>query len=187
MMERGVVVRYDAEKGFGFVRSRAYGADDVFVHASVVVGGAMLHPGQRVRFSAESTDKGPRATRVEPGRRGLSPAMAAGLGLGAILLAGTAGLAYYEKMSILWAWLATINAATFAAYAWDKRRARVEARRVPELVLLGLALIGGTVGAIAAMLAFHHKTRKPTFLVPMAAIVIAQAAALGWWFGTRPR
>ena len=52
-MDRGVVVRYDADKGFGFVRSRAYGDGDVFVHASTIVGGLPLHPGQRVRFLAE--------------------------------------------------------------------------------------------------------------------------------------
>ena len=74
-MDQGIVVRYDADRGFGFIRSRAFWADDVFVHASAVAGNVLLHPGQRVRFSAEATDKGPRATHVEPGRRGLSPAM----------------------------------------------------------------------------------------------------------------
>ncbi len=181
-MDHGIVVRYDAERGFGFIRSRAHGVHEVFVHASAVAGGARLHPGQRVRFSAESTDKGPRATRVEPGRRGLSPATAAGLGLATVLIAGTAGLVVYEKLALAWAWLATINAATFAIFAFDKHRAKAEGRRVPELVLLGLALIGGTIGAVAAMLSLRHKTRKASFLVPFAAVVIVQIAALAWWW-----
>ncbi len=179
-MDHGIVVRYDADRGFGFIRSRAHGAQEVFVHASTVAGGARLHPGQRVRFSAESTDKGPRATRVEPGRRGLSPAMAAGLALAIVLIAGTAGLVFYEKLAPAWAWLATINAATFAAYALDKHRAKAEGRRVPELVLLGLALIGGTIGAVVAMLALRHKTRKIAFLLPFVAVVVVQIAALAW-------
>ena len=104
-----------------------------------------------------------------------------------LLIGGTAALVFYEKMSILWAWLATINAATLGVYAFDKHRARIEGRRVPELVLLGLALIGGTIGAVVAMLTLRHKTRKSSFLVPFAAIVVASSMALGWWFGTRPR
>jgi len=183
MMERGVVVRYDEDKGFGFVRSPSYGSDDVFVHASSVVGGATLKPGQRVRFTAEATEKGPRAVRVEPGRQGLSPGMASALAMATILIGGTVGLVAYGRLSPLGAWLATINAATFAVYAWDKNRAKQEARRVPEPVLLGLALIGGSLGAALAMVALRHKTRKLAFLVPFAAVVVAQVAAAVWWFG----
>ena len=181
-MDQGIVVRYDADRGFGFIRSRAHGAQEVFVHASTVAGGARLRNGQRVRFTAETTDKGPRATRVEPGRRGLTPATAAALGLAVMLIAGTTGLVFYEKLALAWAWLATINAATFAIYAFDKHRAKAEGRRVPELVLLGLALIGGTIGAVVAMLTLHHKTRKVSFLVPFVVVVIMQIAALAWWW-----
>ena len=180
-MDQGIVVRYDADRGFGFIRSRAHGAQEVFVHASTVAGGARLRNGQRVRFTAETTDKGPRATRVEPGRRGLSPATATALGMAILLIAGTTGLVVYEKLPLIWAWLATINAATFAVYAFDKHRAKAEGRRVPELVLLGLALIGGTIGAAGAMLALRHKTRKIAFLVPFAAVVVAQVAGLICW------
>ena len=49
------------------------------------------------------------------------------------------------------------------------------------MVLLGLALIGGTIGAVGAMLALRHKTRKIAFLVPFALVVVAQVAALVWW------
>ncbi len=181
--EDGVVVRYDADRGFGFIRSRSYGDEDVFVHATNVEGGAILHPGQRVRFRAESSAKGPRAVRVWPGRRGLSPAMAAGLALSVVLIAATTSLVYYQGLPIAWAWLAAINPATFLIYGFDKRRAQTGGRRVPEAMLLGLALIGGTIGAIAAMKAFRHKTRKLAFLLPFGVVVLIQAAALAWWTG----
>ena len=180
-MQSGVVVQYDEEKGYGFVRSAAYGSEDVFVHASKVVGRGTLRPGQKVRFEAEPSPKGPRATRVEPGRMGLSPARTAGLGLGAILLVATIALAYYERLPPEAAWIAAINPVTFAAFALDKARAIRGGRRVPERVLLGLSLLGGSPAAAAAMTTLRHKTRKVAFLVPFAAIVLLQVAALAWW------
>ncbi len=178
-MDRGVVVSFDEAKGFGFVRARGY-PKDVFVHASAVEGGARLRVGQIVRFLAEPTEKGPRATRVEPGRRSLTPSQFAAVGLIGAVVGGSAVLGMY--VSGLWAWLGAVNATTAAVYAWDKHRALRQRRRVPELVLLGLALIGGSPAALLAMLTLRHKTRKLGFLLPFAAVVAAQGAFLLWWF-----
>src|SRR5205085_951689 len=61
---------------------------------------------------------------------------------------------------VLAAWLQAINLTAFGYYAFDKQRAREAGRRVPELVLHGLALLGGSLGAFAAMQLFRHKTIK---------------------------
>ena len=61
----GVVARYDAEKGFGFITPDAGGAD-LFVHVSVLVGDEPLVQGDRVRFAVRQSDRGPQADRVEP-------------------------------------------------------------------------------------------------------------------------
>ncbi|QGQ20525.1 cold-shock protein [Cellulomonas sp. JZ18] len=60
----GVVARYDADRGFGFITPDA-GGDDLFVHVSVVQGGEVLEEGDRVRFSVRQSDRGPQADRVE--------------------------------------------------------------------------------------------------------------------------
>lgn len=60
----GVVVRYDPERGFGFI-SPDSGGDDLFVHVSVLRGGDELYPGDRVRFQVRQSDRGPQADRVE--------------------------------------------------------------------------------------------------------------------------
>jgi len=179
-MARGVVVSFDSIKGFGFIRSRSY-HEDVFVHRSDVDGGATLRSGQRVEFSAAETERGLRARWVVPGRVGISPAMAAGALLIAVLVGMTESL---RRTGLQWfgAWLGAIGAVTWAAYAWDKRRAALGERRVRESVLLGLALIGGSPAAAVAMFTLRHKTRKPRFLAGFAAVVAVQVAAgVAYW------
>lgn len=65
----GVVTRYDADRGFGFI-SPDDGGPDLFVHVSVLRGGEVLEPGDRVRFVSKQGDRGPQADRVERADRG---------------------------------------------------------------------------------------------------------------------
>jgi CspA family cold shock protein len=60
----GVVARYDAERGFGFITPDAGGAD-LFVHMSVLGSAEPLRKGERVRFKVRQSDRGPQADRVE--------------------------------------------------------------------------------------------------------------------------
>ena len=60
----GVVARYDAERGFGFITPDAGGAD-LFVHVSVLVEAEPLQQGDRVRYGVRQSDRGPQADRVE--------------------------------------------------------------------------------------------------------------------------
>ncbi|NUU19471.1 cold shock domain-containing protein [Cellulomonas humilata] len=60
----GVVARYDAERGFGFITPDAGGAD-LFVHVSVVRGADALEEGDRVRYQVRQSDRGPQADGVE--------------------------------------------------------------------------------------------------------------------------
>ncbi len=60
----GVVARYDAERGFGFITPDAGGAD-LFVHLSVLGGAEPLQKGERVRFKVRQSDRGPQADHVE--------------------------------------------------------------------------------------------------------------------------
>jgi CspA family cold shock protein len=60
----GVVARYDADRGFGFITPDAGGAD-LFVHVSVLRGAEALHQGDRVRYQVRQSDRGPQADRVE--------------------------------------------------------------------------------------------------------------------------
>ena len=77
-------------------------------------------------------------------------------------------------------YLAAINLIAFCVYGADKRRARRDAWRVPEKTLFLLALLGGSIGALAGMRVFHHKTRKWYFRFGIPAILLLQVLAALW-------
>ena len=65
-------------------------------------------------------------------------------------------------------YLILVNIIAFAAFGIDNRKAVKHKYRISEATLLGLALIGGSAGALAGMHLFHHKTKKLLFrAVPM--------------------
>jgi uncharacterized membrane protein YsdA (DUF1294 family) len=71
---------------------------------------------------------------------------------------------------------AGINVSAFFLYAYDKRKAKANAWRTPENLLLLVAALG-PFGAYGSMLIFRHKTRKPKFyLVPV--FLILQVAVI---------
>lgn len=72
-------------------------------------------------------------------------------------------------------YLIIINIITFALYGLDKWRAMTRQWRIREKKLIGLALIGGSIGAIIGMTVFHHKTRKWYFKLGIPAILVIQA------------
>jgi uncharacterized membrane protein YsdA (DUF1294 family) len=57
-------------------------------------------------------------------------------------------------------YLVGINLSTFLLFAYDKRAAMQGRLRVPERVLLTVALLGGAIAALLAMVILRHKTIK---------------------------
>ena len=76
-------------------------------------------------------------------------------------------------MSILVWYLAAINFTTLVVYGLDKGRAKSGKWRIPERTLLLLALVGGSLGALAGMIMFRHKTRKPKFYISVPVMFVA--------------
>jgi uncharacterized membrane protein YsdA (DUF1294 family) len=67
--------------------------------------------------------------------------------------------------SIIPLYFITLSLFTFILWGVDKYRARVNQWRIQERTLLTLTLIGGAFGALAGMIIFRHKIRKPLFWV----------------------
>ena len=70
--------------------------------------------------------------------------------------------------------LAVYNFIVFIVYGVDKGKAKKGAWRIPERVLLLLAVLGGSIGALLGMIIFHHKTKKPKFYIGVPAILIIE-------------
>ena len=63
----------------------------------------------------------------------------------------------------------------------DKRLAKkTNARRIPEKTLFHVALLGGSIGTVAGMKLFRHKTKHWYFAIGMPAILIAQTVLVIW-------
>ena len=71
-------------------------------------------------------------------------------------------------------YLLIINIIAFLAMFIDKKKAEKDRWRIKESTLLTLALIGGSIGAIAGMYTFHHKTKKPRFFIGIPVIIVLQ-------------
>jgi uncharacterized membrane protein YsdA (DUF1294 family) len=77
--------------------------------------------------------------------------------------------------------LVVINLLTFFLYGVDKWKARHQRWRIPEATLLGLAVLGGSIGAWLGMKVWHHKTMHKKFKYGVPAIIIVQLLMGGYW------
>ena len=75
-------------------------------------------------------------------------------------------------------YLILINAAAWFLMLIDKRKAQKQLFRIPEKVLLGIGMLGGSLGSICGMVIFRHKTRKPLFAIGLPVILLLQIGIL---------
>jgi uncharacterized membrane protein YsdA (DUF1294 family) len=87
-------------------------------------------------------------------------------------------------LDILVSWIISMTLLTFLTYGYDKAIADSGRSRVPEWVLLGLAFFGGTLGALAGMFVFKHKTAKRSFQAKLLVVLAVQAGLIFayYWF-----
>ena len=193
--QRGVCVKFDADRGFGFIRpANAAGAkdQDIFVHVRNIEGRKQLRPGQPVSYRVTRTDKGPAAINVKPGSVLATPFLRyllVGIGSALLLLFALASVLDRPASFALWLvfWVVAMSITAAGLYGYDKAQAINGGQRVPEPVLLLVEALGGSPGAFAGMILFSHKTgpKKVAFRAVFWLIVAVQVAAAVWWFALR--
>lgn len=83
-----------------------------------------------------------------------------------------------DVITLLLSYFIAINLIGFALMGIDKYKAKKRAFRIPEATLFIVAIIGGSIGSIAGMYAFRHKTRHRSFVYGMPLILIIQIALI---------
>lgn len=79
---------------------------------------------------------------------------------------------FFARHKIFAMYLVLVNLVSFVMYATDKIKAQNEKKRIPVAVLMGIALLGGAIGAIAGMYLFRHKVRQKCFTVGVPLILV---------------
>lgn len=77
-------------------------------------------------------------------------------------------------------YLIIINAAGFLLMLADKLKAKRGVWRIPEATLMAIAAMGGSLGLLAGMYCFRHKTRHIKFTLGIPLILIAQILLALW-------
>ncbi|WP_418131657.1 cold shock and DUF1294 domain-containing protein [Variovorax sp. 375MFSha3.1] len=203
MKRQGTLVRWEKDRGFGFIRCPEISAD-VFVHLrDFSERGTAPQVGMRLDFEEIHVGgKGPRAVAVraagaqqqrpqrrqqqQPQRR--SPRSASSSLPMALLLAGYAALLGYGVWTgrippIALGVLLLLSLLTFFVYGFDKNAAQAGRWRTAENTLHLLSLAGGWPGAWIAQRLFRHKVSKTNFMAIYWATVLAHMAAVGAWVG----
>ncbi|MBQ1170334.1 MAG: DUF1294 domain-containing protein [Oscillospiraceae bacterium] len=75
-------------------------------------------------------------------------------------------------------YLLIVNAVSFLLMLADKQKAKKKLWRIPESTLLLSAAIGGSIGSLAGMYTFRHKTKHLKFTLGVPVILVLQMAAV---------
>ena len=81
-------------------------------------------------------------------------------------------------VTLILLYLLIVNAIAFLLMLADKQKAKKKLWRIPESTLLLSAAIGGSIGSLAGMYTFRHKTKHLKFTLGVPAILILQIAAV---------
>ena len=87
-------------------------------------------------------------------------------------------------MRYIFYYLLFINVVAFIVYGVDKWKACLGRWRTSEKMLLLLAVVGGSIGALCAMQVCHHKTQHKKFRFGVPMILLLQIAA-AVYFGNK--
>ena len=96
--------------------------------------------------------------------------------VGLLVVAGVSAALYrFTHLPPVAIYLVAISLCAFLLCGYDKQVAGSDRTRVPENVLFGIALLGGTFGLLLGMNVFRHKTRKVSFQIGFGVVMVIQA------------
>lgn len=82
-------------------------------------------------------------------------------------------------------YLLGINISAFLIYGLDKFKAQRQLWRIPEITLLLVALLGGSLGAWLGMKVWRHKSKHLLFSLGLPLILALQLVWIGYLYVLR--
>jgi uncharacterized membrane protein YsdA (DUF1294 family) len=88
-------------------------------------------------------------------------------------------------LDLIWIYLLIVNVGSLLLMGFDKLSAKMDSERVSEMWFFLISLAGGFGGVVLGMFAFHHKTRKPSFQLKIAAASVLAISIIFFLFKGR--
>ena len=79
-------------------------------------------------------------------------------------------------------YLVIINIFSLAIFGIDKKKAERKKWRISEAFLLGVSILGGSIGSLIGMVIFKHKLSKKKFYIGIPCILIINKIINIWIF-----
>lgn len=187
MRDKGKLVAWNDEKGYGFIAPFS-GAAQVFIHVKAFESRSRRPEVHDVVSYTLSSDKQGRpravkATLAGAGQRrratrtgGVAVPIAVTLFFAVLVAAALLGYVVPATLLVY----PVASAVAFVVYARDKSAAQKGRQRTPEVTLHLLSLLGGWPGAWVAQGVLRHKSRKQPFRTIFWMTVILNCVALAW-------
>ncbi len=182
-LQQGQVIRWNDEKGFGFIQPDA-GGKQVFFHIRMVRG-KRSRPvqGDAVLFSSSIDEQGrlqaDQVVYTRADKTTQHPLSSARGVTALVLLSMVLGLYVFAQLPLaVLGWLVLMNVLTYISYRQDKRKAQQGEWRTTENTLHLLSLLGGWAGALFAQQILRHKSSKAEFLFTFRLTLLMNFALL---------
>lgn len=206
--QQGVLVEWNDERGFGFIRPSS-GGSQVFAHVSAFPRGRRPVSGSEVTYVEVRDERnrarasevryraGVPATRARssqvryrsavPASRARAEGVTSALAAVTLFFALLVVLVALERVpALVLAGYGLLSAVAFVMYGADKSAAVRGEWRTPESALHAIDLVGGWPGGLVARRAFRHKTTKQPFRTVFWFTAITNCLALAWFVLVAP-
>ena len=187
MRLKGKLIKWDAQKAFGFIAPNG-GGDHIFIHKTAfsnrqrppqindVITFSITKDKQGRYCAGDATFSGEKLKVKQAKNVSKFSIYLSIVFVGALV---SALVADYMPMKLVLAYLG-LSAVTYLMYAYDKSKAQSGAWRTPESTLHLFSIAGGWPGAAIAQQILRHKSKKKEFRVVFWLTVIVNCGALAW-------
>ncbi len=186
MRKKGKIIKWNVDKGFGFIRPFD-SKQDIFVHITKIQRKRTPNLGDVITYT-QSADKNGRPCAVDAVLAGdklikkIKRKTKKGyIGFAVLYLLAYIGLSFSNHVPVLLVILLLgFSLITYLMYAIDKTKAQNNHWRIPESTLQILSLAGGWPGALIAQQTLRHKSSKMSFIITLWAMVLLSIFGYLW-------